>query len=46
MIVVSHDLDFIKQLSHYIMILKAGEKVFFGRNDEISIDGIIEYMLP
>lgn len=46
MIVVSHDLDLIKQLSHYIMILKAGEKVFFGRNDEISIDGIIEYMLP
>jgi len=46
MIVVSHDLDLVKELSHYIMVLRAGEKVFFGKNEDISVDEIIEYMLP
>jgi simple sugar transport system ATP-binding protein len=46
MVIVSHDLDLIKKLSHYIMVLRSGEKVFFGRTDEISIDEIVKYMLP
>jgi ABC-type sugar transport system ATPase subunit len=46
MIVVSHDLDLVKELSHYIMVLRTGEKVFFGKNEDISVDEIIEYMLP
>ena len=46
MVIVSHDLDLIKKLSHYIMVLRSGEKVFFGRTDEISINEIVKYMLP
>ena len=46
MVIVSHDLDLIKNLSHYIMVLRGGEKMFFGRTDEISIDEIVKYMLP
>ena len=46
MIIVSHDLDLIKKLCHSIMVLKGGVKMFFGRNDEISIDEIVKYMLP
>jgi len=46
MIIVSHDLDLIKKLSHYIMVLRGGEKMFFGQTDEISIDEIVKYMLP
>jgi len=46
MVIVSHDLDLIKDLSHYIMVLRGGEKMFFGRTDEISIDEIVNYMLP
>jgi simple sugar transport system ATP-binding protein len=46
MVIVSHDLDLIKTLSHYIMVLRAGQKVFFGRTDEIGIDEIVAYMLP
>jgi len=46
MVIVSHDLDLIKKLSHYIMVLRGGEKMFFGRTDEISIDEIVKYMLP
>ena len=46
MVIVSHDLDLIKKLSHYIIVLRSGEKVFFGRTDEISIDEIVKYMLP
>ncbi len=45
-VIVSHDLDLVKALSHYIMVLRGGEKVFFGRTDEISIDQIVRYMLP
>jgi len=44
-IVVSHDLSLVKKLSYYIMVLREGEKVFFGRPDEISVDEIIGYML-
>jgi len=46
MIIVSHDLDLVRKLSHYIMVLRNGEKVFYGRTDEISIDEIVKYMLP
>ena len=46
MIIVSHDLDLIKKLSHYIMVLRGGEKIFFGHTDKISIDEIVKYMLP
>jgi simple sugar transport system ATP-binding protein len=46
MVIVSHDLDLVKELSHYIMVLRGGEKVFFGPTDEISIDEIVKYMLP
>jgi simple sugar transport system ATP-binding protein len=46
MVIVSHDLDLVKELSHYIMVLRGGEKVFLGRMDEISIDEIVRYMLP
>jgi len=45
MIIVSHDLDLIKKLSHYIMVLRDGEKIFFGHTDKISIDEIVKYML-
>jgi len=46
MIIVSHDLELIKKLSHYIMVLRGGEKIFFGHTDKISIDEIVKYMLP
>lgn len=46
MVIVSHDLDLIKRVCHYIMVLRGGEKMFFGGIDEISIDEIVEYMLP
>ncbi len=46
MVIVSHDLDLIKKLSHYIMVLRGGEKMFFGRTEEIDIDEIVRYMLP
>jgi len=46
MVIVSHDLDLVKELSHYIMVLRGGEKMFFGRTDEIGIDEIVRYMLP
>jgi simple sugar transport system ATP-binding protein len=46
MVIVSHDLDLVKELSHSIMVLRGGEKMFFGRTDEISIDEIVGYMLP
>jgi ABC-type branched-subunit amino acid transport system ATPase component len=46
MVIVSHDLDLVKELSHYIMVLRGGEKMFFGRTDEIEIDEIVKYMLP
>ena len=46
MVIVSHDLDLIKKLCHYIMVLRSGEKVFYGHIDEITIDGIVKYMLP
>ena len=44
-IVVSHTLSLIKEVSHYIMLLKAGEKAFFEPADSVSIDKIIEVML-
>ncbi len=46
MIVVSHDLDLVKDLSHYIMVLRGGEMMFFGRTEEISTDEIVRHMLP
>lgn len=46
MVLVSHDLDLVKNLSHYIMVLKSGEEVFYGRTEEISTDDIVKYMLP
>jgi len=46
MVIVSHDLDLIKKLCHYIMVLRGGERIFFGRTDTISIDEIVKYMLP
>jgi simple sugar transport system ATP-binding protein len=46
MVIVSHDLDLVKELSHCIMVLRGGEKMFFGRTDEISIDEIVKFMLP
>jgi len=46
MVIVSHDLDLIKRLCHYIMVLRGGEKMFFGPTEDISIDEIVEYMLP
>jgi simple sugar transport system ATP-binding protein len=46
MVIVSHDLDLVRELSHNIMVLRGGEKVFFGRTDEIGIDEIVRYMLP
>jgi hypothetical protein len=27
-------------------VLRGGEKMFFGRTDEIDIDEIVRYMLP
>jgi len=44
-IVVSHTLSLIKEVSHYIMLLKAGEKAFLEPADSVSIDKIIEVML-
>lgn len=46
MVIVSHDLDLVKKLSHYIMVLRGGERMFYGRTDEISTDEIVKYMLP
>jgi simple sugar transport system ATP-binding protein len=46
MVIVSHDLDLVRELSHYIMVLRGGEKMFFGGTDEIGIDEIVRYMLP
>ncbi|MBW2058299.1 MAG: sugar ABC transporter ATP-binding protein [Deltaproteobacteria bacterium] len=46
MIIVSHDLELIKNLSHYIMVLRGGEKMFFGHTGSISVDEIVDYMLP
>ena len=46
MILVSHDLDLVKDLSDYIMVLKSGEDVFYGHAEEISTDEIVKYMLP
>jgi len=46
MIIVSHDLDLVMKLSHCIMVLRNGEKIFFDRTEEITIDEIIRYMLP
>jgi len=45
MIIVSHDLSLVKKISHYILVLRGGEKVFFGHADDISIDEILGYML-
>jgi len=45
MIIVSHELDMIKKLCYYIMVLREGKKVFFGHADGISIDEIVGYML-
>jgi len=44
-IVVSHTLSLIKEVSHYIMLLKSGKKAFFEPADSVSIDKIIEVML-
>ena len=44
-ILVSHTLGLIKEVSHYIVLLKAGEKAFFEPADSVSIDKIIEVML-
>jgi simple sugar transport system ATP-binding protein len=44
-IVVSHDLDLIKYLSDYIMVLRQGRKVFYGPADQLSVDDIVAYML-
>lgn len=44
-IVVSHTLGLIKEVSHYIVLLKAGEKAFFEPADSVSIGKIIEVML-
>ena len=44
-IVVSHTLSLVKEVSHYIMLLKAGEKAFFEPAASVSIDRIIEVML-
>jgi len=44
-IVVSHTLSLVKEVSHYIMLLKAGEKAFLEPADSVSIDRIIEVML-
>ncbi len=46
MVIVSHDLDLIKKLCHYIMVLRSGENVFYGHNEDINTDKIVEYMLP
>ena len=46
MIIVSHDLDLVIKLSHCIMVLRNGEKYFFGRTEEITIDEIVKYMIP
>jgi ABC-type sugar transport system ATPase subunit len=46
MVIVSHDLDLIKQLSHSIMVLRGGERMFLGPADGIGIDDIVTYMLP
>jgi len=46
MIIVSHDLDLVIKLSHCIMVLRNGEKYFFGRTEEITIDKIVKYMIP
>ncbi len=46
MVIVSHDLNLVKELSHRIMVLRGGERAFFGRTEEISIDEIVRYMLP
>ena len=41
-IVVSHTLSLIKEVSHYIVLLKAGEKALFEPADSVSIDKMIE----
>jgi simple sugar transport system ATP-binding protein len=46
MVIVSHDLDLVKELSNYLMVLRGGNRMFFGRADEISVDEIVKYMLP
>jgi ABC-type sugar transport system ATPase subunit len=46
MVIVSHDLDLVKELSQYIMVLRGGEKMFLGRTEQIGIDEIVRYMLP
>jgi len=44
-IVISHTLSLVKEVSHYIMLLKAGEKAFLEPADSVSIYKIIEVML-
>ena len=44
-IVVSHDLDLVKHLSEYIMVLRQGRKVFYGPAGQLTVDDIVSYML-
>ncbi|MFY9446235.1 MAG: ATP-binding cassette domain-containing protein [Dethiobacteria bacterium] len=46
MIIVSHDLELVKNLTHKIMVLRGGEKIFYGDTEEVSVDQIVEFMLP
>jgi ABC-type sugar transport system ATPase subunit len=43
-ILVSHEIPVVKELAHNILILKEGEKVYFGPSESISADQIIKFM--
>lgn len=44
-IIVSHDLEIVRELVDDIMILRDGQKTLFGPSVDISTDNILEHML-
>lgn len=43
-ILVSHELPLVKELTRKILVLREGKKVYFGPSESISLDQIIKFM--
>ena len=43
-ILVSHELPLVKELTHKILVLREGKKVYFGPSESISLDQIVKFM--
>ncbi|MEM0500382.1 MAG: ATP-binding cassette domain-containing protein, partial [Candidatus Korarchaeota archaeon] len=41
---VSHDMMLVKSLADKILILRNGKMVFFGKSQEITLEGIVRYI--